>query len=216
MTSAFEVIRRITNATPAPAADERCDMCDEPIGGDHPHVVNMEGRTLMCVCRGCYLLFTDRDATLRYRAVPDRFLSFPDDTITAVDWDALEIPVNLAFVFRNSALGRMVAFYPGPAGAIESDLSLTAWRSLVERRPVLDDLADDVEALLIRLPDRTDHARTGGPATEVLLLPIDVCYEFVAQVRLRWRGFDGGSDVKAYVDEFFTAMTARARPAGAR
>ena len=42
------------------AADpgERCDMCAEPIGAEHQHVVNLESRGLMCTCRGCCLLFT--------------------------------------------------------------------------------------------------------------------------------------------------------------
>jgi hydrogenase expression/formation protein HypD len=49
-------------------------MCSEPIADEHQHVVNVEGRQLMCVCRGCFLLFTDTHAELRYRAVPDRYL----------------------------------------------------------------------------------------------------------------------------------------------
>ena len=53
-------------------------MCSEQIADEHQHVVNVEGRQLMCVCRGCYLLFTDAHATLRFRAVPDRYLSFPE------------------------------------------------------------------------------------------------------------------------------------------
>ena len=48
------------------------------IADEHQHVVNLEGRQLMCVCRGCYLLFTDTEAELRFRAVPDRYLAFPD------------------------------------------------------------------------------------------------------------------------------------------
>ena len=34
-------------------------MCSETIADEHQHVVNVAGRQLMCVCRGCYLLFTD-------------------------------------------------------------------------------------------------------------------------------------------------------------
>ena len=37
---------------------ERCEMCAEPISDEHPHVVDLESRALMCTCRGCYLLFT--------------------------------------------------------------------------------------------------------------------------------------------------------------
>ncbi len=73
----------------------------------------------MCVCRGCYLLFTDGNAGLRYRAVPDRYVMFPDLALGRREWESLQIPVGLAFFFLNSALDRMVAFYPGPAGATE-------------------------------------------------------------------------------------------------
>ena len=68
----------------------------------------------MCTCRPCYLLFTAEGAELRYRAVPDRYLSFAGAVLDARQWDELEIPVGLAFFFANSELGRTVAFYPGP------------------------------------------------------------------------------------------------------
>ena len=90
-------------------------------------MVNLESRALMCTCRGCYLLFTAEQAELRYRAVPDRYLSFPGFVFGAAEWDDLQIPVGLAFLFRNSVQDRMIAFYPGPAGATESELPLDAW-----------------------------------------------------------------------------------------
>lgn len=210
MKTPFRVLQRITaERNPAAAPGERCEMCAESIGAEHSHVVNIEGRQLLCVCRGCYLLFTDPKAALRYRAVPDRYLSFPAFTISQGEWDALEIPVGLAFFFRNSALDRTVAFYPGPAGATESELPLAEWQQVLDRHPELTVLADDVEALLIRVPER-------GTADAVcLLLPIDACYEFVGRMRLLWRGFDGGQDVHRYLDEFFSMVSARARPGGA-
>ncbi|NUP26135.1 MAG: hypothetical protein HOQ36_07230 [Nocardia sp.] len=202
------MLRRITAVRPpAPAPGERCEMCAEPIAGAHQHVVDIEGRQLMCVCRACYLLFVDHEAALRYRAVPDRYLAFPDFTIGQAEWDALEIPVGLAFFFRNSATNRTVAFYPGPAGATESELPLARWQALLERHPELDILAADVEALLVRVP-ANDTA-----AASCLLLPIDACYEFVGRIRLLWRGFDGGQDVRDYLDEFFAVVADRARDA---
>ncbi|WP_327119475.1 DUF5947 family protein [Nocardia sp. NBC_01730] len=209
MNTPFRVLQRITaNGKSAPRAGERCEMCAEQIADEHQHVVNVEGRQLMCVCRSCYLLFVDQNAALRYRAVPDRYLAFPGFTISQGEWDALEIPVGLAFFFRNSALGRTVAFYPGPAGATESELPLAQWNSILERHPELDVLAPDVEALLIRVPER------GTAAASCLLLPIDACYEFVGRIRLLWRGFDGGQDVRRYLDEFFATVSARARRGG--
>ncbi|MEV0466981.1 DUF5947 family protein [Nocardia tengchongensis] len=208
MNPAFGVLRRLATSPPAPApAGERCEMCGEAIADTHSHVVNIEGRQLMCVCRACYLLFTDRTANLRYRAVPDRCLAFPGVGIGPGEWDALQIPVGLAFFFRNSALGRTVAFYPGPAGATESELPLDQWNAILDRHPELAQADDDVEAVLIHLPER------GGSPT-CLLLPIDACYEFVGRMRLLWRGFDGGQEARRYIEDFLAAMTARARVAG--
>ena len=140
--SAFDVLARIraNRAAPEPVG-ERCEMCSETIADEHQHVVNVEGRQLMCVCRGCYLLFTDTDAELRYRAVPDRYLAFPDFAFDRRRWEALQIPVGLAFFFHNSALDRTVGFYPGPAGATESELDLGAWDGIRAAEPRVDLLA---------------------------------------------------------------------------
>jgi hypothetical protein len=176
-------------------------MCSEAIADAHQHVVNVAGRQLMCVCRGCYLLFTDSHATLRYRAVPNRYLSFPDFALDRRTWEALQIPVGLAFFFRNSTLDRTVGFYPGPAGATESELDLDAWKAISAAEPRVDLLVDDVEALLVRV------AEDGPP--QCYLVPIDACYEFVGGLRTRWRGFDGGQDAREFIDDFFTALAER-------
>jgi hypothetical protein len=203
-TNAYDVLARIRANRQAPNPGERCEMCSEPIASEHQHVVNVEGRQLMCVCRGCYLLFTDRHAELQYRAVPDRYLTFGDFALDRRRWEALQIPVGLAFFFRNSALGRMVAFYPGPAGATESELDMAAWNDIRTADPRVDMLADDTEALLVRVPDDT------GPP-QCHLLPIDACYEFVGRLRMLWRGFDGGQDVRTFIDEFFDAIDGRSK-----
>jgi hypothetical protein len=168
--SAYDVLARIRANRQASEPGERCEMCSESIADEHQHVVNVEGRQLMCVCRGCYLLFTDTHAELRYRAVPDRYLAFPDFALDRRQWEALQIPVGLAFFFHNSALGRMVAFYPGPAGATESDLDMVAWNDIRAADPRVDMLVDDTEALLVRVPDDD----TEPP--DCHLLPIDACY----------------------------------------
>src|SRR5271156_2788653 len=172
MTTPYDVLTRITSNRRAPQpAGERCEMCSEAISDEHQHVVNVAGRQMMCVCRGCYLLFTDSHAQLRYRSVPDRYLSFPDFALDRRTWEALQIPVGLAFFFRNSALDRTVAFYPGPAGATESDLDLEAWTAINSADPRVALVDDDVEALLVRV--REDEQ------PDCYLVPIDACYEFV-------------------------------------
>jgi hypothetical protein len=206
VTGAYDVLAKIRASRPTPQpAGERCEMCSEPIADEHQHVVNVEGRQLMCVCRGCYLLFTDTNAELRYRAVPDRYLTFPDFALDRREWEALQIPVGLAFFFRNTALGRTVAFYPGPAGACESELDLTAWNNIRDTDPRVEMIADDTEALIVRVPDDD----TLPP--ECFLVPIDTCYEFVGRLRMMWHGFDGGQEVREFIAEFFDHIATRSR-----
>jgi hypothetical protein len=64
--------------------------------------------------------------------------------------------------------------------------------------PVVADLRPDVEALLLR---------RGGDS---YLVPIDVCYELVGRLRRLWRGFDGGQEAHAAVEELFERVRARA------
>jgi hypothetical protein len=204
---AYAVLGRIRRNRTEPAAGERCEMCAEPLAGEHQHVVNLASRGLLCTCRGCYLLFTDQDADLRYRAVPDRYLVFTGLHLDAGRWAAMDIPVGLAFLFRNSLLDRWVAFYPGPAGAAESELPLEAWTEVLAANPGLSGAAPDVEALLLRVASED---------VECYLVPVDTCYELVGRLRLLWRGFDGGQEAHAAVAEFFDTVAGRARraPAG--
>jgi hypothetical protein len=209
MTSPYDVLARITSSqktsgAPEPAG-ERCEMCSEPIADEHQHVVNVAARQLMCTCRACYLLFTDSQAELRYRAVPDRYLAFPDFALDRRAWEALQIPVGVAFFFTNSELGRTVAFYPGPAGATESELDLDAWNAINAADPRVGLLTDDVEALLVRVPEDDESVQP-----ETYLVPIDACYEFVGRLRMLWRGFDGGQEARAFIDGFFVQIAARA------
>lgn len=205
--SPLATLRRINRDRPTVAPGERCEMCAEPIAEDHQHVVGLETRSLMCTCRGCYLLFTDQHASLRYRAVPDRYLSFPGFAFSQADWNDLQIPVGLTFLFKNSIQGRVVAFYPSPAGATESELPLESWDQIVAKNPRLAALLPDVEALLIYGADR------GLGDFSCHLVPIDACYELVGTMRKTWRGFDGGQEARAAMDGFFASVETRSRPA---
>lgn len=202
MTTPYEVLSRIASRPSTAGTGERCEMCAEAIGDVHRHVVNIQGRQLMCVCRGCHLLFTDSTAELRYRAVPDRYLAFPDFEVGTQLWAAAQIPVDLAFLFHNSVLHRAVVFYPGPAGATESEMDSEAWEHVVDADPRVGMMTADVEALLMRAT---------GSHTQCFLVPIDACYELVGGLRRRWRGFDGGQQARRYLDEFFEQIAGRAR-----
>lgn len=204
MTDATTVLRRISASRPPPTTDERCDMCRAAVGDEHSHVVDIRNRSMMCTCRPCYLLFTRDGADLAYRSVPDRYLRFPGFALSPGQWDDLAIPVGVAFFFRHSAMGQTVAFYPSPAGATESELSLEAWDSIVEANPALQTASDDVEAILLR--KQHDDVRC-------YLVPIDACYELVGHLRRLWRGFDGGQEAHQKLDQFFAGLESRATPA---
>lgn len=207
MTGRFDVLQRLAASRQAVPAGERCEMCGAPIGDQHSHVVDLSSRALMCTCRPCTLLFDYQQAQLRYRAVPDRYLSFPTVGLTRPLWDDLQIPVGLVFLFRNSNLDRTVAFYPGPAGATESELPLGAWDAVLATHAELSIAAPDVEALMLRAPAQ------GADTGTVFLVPIDSCYELVGRLRQVWRGFDGGQQARAQLDEYFGTVGARSRPA---
>jgi hypothetical protein len=196
-------------AVPAPGATalERCDFCREAIAAEHGHVVNRAQRALLCVCRACYLLFTQEGAAGgRFRSVPARYEEISDFDGSSSIWHQLGLPVGLAFVFFNSVRRQPVAFYPSAGGAIESELRLTQWSSVVESAPPLQTLSDDVEALLVRQP--------ANGALRAYIVPIDACYELVARIRRLWRGFHGGEEVWREVDTFFATIAARARHSG--
>ena len=46
------------------------------------------------------------------------------------------VPIELAFFFKSGSPGKVSAFYPGPAGATESLLSLEAWGDIEQENPV--------------------------------------------------------------------------------
>ncbi len=196
------VLHRIRNAPPKPRPGERCDMCNEPVPDEHEHVVNVESRSLMCTCRGCWMLFAPNGGG-RYRAVPDRYAVVDGFSISGGTWDSFQIPVSVAFFFHNSSLGRVTAFYPGPAGATESLLELDAWDKLTAANPILETLVADVEAFLVRIG--------GDGGGDAFVVPIDACYELVGHVRRLWRGFDGGREANDALDQFFSDVRERCR-----
>lgn len=193
---------------PAAVEGERCEMCGLRIDERHGHVVNIEDRAILCTCRACTLLFAhegsaqgarpgEGEQVQRYRKIPERYLYAPSFEMSDVDWDDLQIPVGMAFFFRNSTMGRTVVFYPSPAGATESELPIDAWVRVLAANPSVAIVEPDVEALLI---DRKSGA---------YLVPIDVCYTLVGLVRMYWKGFDGGTEVHERLAEFFTGLRER-------
>jgi len=49
----------------------RCELCSEPIGERHRHVLELGPRAIRCACRPCALLF-ERSQAGRFFTVPER------------------------------------------------------------------------------------------------------------------------------------------------
>lgn len=186
----------------ATATQDMCDICATPIEPNHSHLVDVRDRRLLCSCYACHMLFVPQGAAQgRYRAVGDRYAELPKATFTGAHWDALQIPIGLAFFFQNSASKRIAAFYPGAGGATESELSMEAWDRIASEEPLLASMQPDVEAALV-------YRRRDGDG-EAYIVPIDRCYELVALVRMSWQGFDGGDQERERIDEFFAQIRER-------
>lgn len=195
-------LRRFLNQRPPPRPGTTCDMCRADMADRHGHIVNIESRALMCTCRPCYLLFTNEGAGGgKYRIVGERVVTDPDFELSDAVWARLQIPVSMAFFFNNTSQERIVALYPSPGGATESTLPLDAWDEIVTGNPMLESLKDDVEAALFR---------KGDDGYGCFVVPIDLCYELVGRVKRSWRGFDGGGEMWAELDEFFDRVRERA------
>ncbi len=158
---------------------------------------------MLCTCYPCTLLFAAPGAARgRFKIVPKRYVPIPSPLFSDAQWEALGIPIGLAFFFENSATQRVIAFYPGPAGATESQLPLEPWEALRSREPLIASMQPDVEAALVYRP------REG--ASQSYVVPIDACYELVGLIRSTWKGLDGGEAVQSAVDSFFARLASRA------
>lgn len=182
---------------------ETCDLCAQPIPEEHRHLVDIEDRRLLCACRACTVLFDQQGAGGgHFRLIPERRLLLHGFELPDELWDRLRIPVDLAFFFRSTPAGRMVAFYPGPMGAAESLLDLDDWAEVEAANPVVGELEDDVEALL---------ANRANGTREYFLVPIDECYRLVALIRTKWKGLGGGDEVWRDIEGFFDELKEEAR-----
>jgi len=209
--SSLSALRRflVEPADQAPA-QEVCEMCATPVPPQHPHLVQVAERRMICACGPCGFLFSNPGAGGGgYRRVPDRYLTDSDFELTDAQWDQLQIPVGMAFFLDNSTQGKIIACYPSPAGATESELGLETWTAGVGSGRLASELQPDVEALLVR---RDSHGATEPRTAECLLVPVDACYRLVGLVRLHWRGFDGGADAWREIDNFFDALRELAVP----
>jgi Family of unknown function (DUF5947) len=183
---------------------ERCELCSVDLRPNHPHLIELAQRKLLCACDACTLLFSGPAS--KYKRVPRRILALPHFHLTDAEWNGLMVPINMVFFFKNSLERRVIAMYPSPAGAMESLLALESWNEIVSRNPALNGMEPDVEAVLV---NRLGYSR-GYSAPEYYLLPIDECYKLVGLIRVHWKGLSGGTEVWQQIAEFFTNVKKQA------
>jgi hypothetical protein len=186
-------------ADPAP----RCELCASPLAAEHAHVVEIGARGLLCACRACGVLFARDDSGGRYRTVPDRVLADRSCALDAARWAELGVPVGLAFCVRDGASREVRIHYPGPAGVVDAVLAETVWDALAAATPLAGQLADDVEALLVR-------AERGQAPVRCYLVPISLAFALVGRLRATWQGFTGGDAAHQELAAFFADLDRRA------
>ena len=121
----------------------------------------------------------------------------PDDL-----WASFQIPIGLAFFMDSTVTACVVAMYPSPAGATESELHFDSWSRMRELNPVLRGLEPDIEGLIVN--------RLSDPPVYVIA-PIDRCYALTGTIKAHWEGISGGRGVEEAVDAVLRASCARRR-----
>jgi len=195
-TNPFAALRRFVRLR---APQECCELCSQPLAAEHPHLLNCDNRQLLCACEACAILFSGQQNG-RFRRVPRDVQRLADFVLSDQQWQALGIPINLAFFTADSKTGRVLALYPSPGGAVEAEIPSDTWQELADANPVLRQLEPDVEALLVNRV---------GQARDYYRVPIDQCYRLVGLVRTHWRGLGGGAEVWGVIAQFFAELRAK-------
>jgi hypothetical protein len=186
----------------APASDvELCDLCGVTIPEDHRHLLHLVERRIACSCEACWGM---RAGEGDYRPVGNRTLWLSDLELPDDVWANFQIPIGLAFFMRSTVTECVVAMYPSPGGATESELHFESWSRFAELNPVLAGMEPDVEGLIVN--------RLSDPPAYVIA-PIDRCYELTGTIKANWEGISGGGAVEVAVARFFAKLSAEAVPA---
>jgi hypothetical protein len=207
---AFGALRQFTRSRrSSPRATEFCELCSAGLIHDHPHLIELASRQILCACDACAMLFDGMERS-KYKRVARTAQYLTNFAMNEGQWEGLLIPINMAFFFHSSAENRMIALYPSPAGAVESLLPLESWNEIADNNLALNMLRSDIEALLV---NRVGHAY-GMARAEYYIAPIDECYKLVGLIRTNWRGLSGGTEVWAEIGRFFTELRSKAELVG--
>ncbi|MGH2918546.1 MAG: DUF5947 family protein [Solirubrobacteraceae bacterium] len=188
-------------ARPAPVEEEeKCEICGQGLSAEHRHLLELGERRILCACEPCIAM---RSGMENYCPVGTRYLWLDDFEFPDELWAAFQLPIGLAFFFRSTGVDAVVALYPSPAGATESELHLESWEKLQGLNPILDNLEADAEALVVN--------RMGDGEPEHAVVPIDECYRLVGLIKSTWEGISGGPAIENAVPKFFEYVRHKAR-----
>jgi Fe-S cluster biogenesis protein NfuA len=187
------ILLPMAGAAPPAEAHEACELCGREIAAPHKHLIHLGERRIVCTCATCWSL---RSGDAEFRPVGSRRVWLDDVRITDEQWAAFEIPIGLAFFMISSVTGSVIALYPSPAGATESELDLEAWADVCAANPQLE-LEPDSEALIVN--------RLADPPQQ-MIAPIDAAYGLVGVVKSSWEGIAGGSGLASAVAEYLEGL----------
>jgi hypothetical protein len=176
-------------AAPVLGTDEACELCGVGIGEDHRHLLALAERRIVCACEACWAM---RSGEGDYRPTGNRTLWLPGLDLPDDLWASFQIPIGLAFFMESTVTGCVVAMYPSPGGATESELHFDTWSAVRELNPVLEGLADP---------------------PIYLIAPIDRCYALTGTIKAHWEGISGGPALESAVTDFFERLRAEATAA---
>jgi hypothetical protein len=187
----------VAGVTASPPA-EACDICGVGIPDDHRHLLHLTERRIICSCEACWAM---RSGEGDYRPTGNRTLWLPDLRLPDDLWASFQIPIGLAFFMDSTVTSCVVALYPSPGGATESELHFESWSRMRELNPTLCDLEPDIEGLVVnRLSDPPAYA----------IAPIDKCYALTGLIKAHWEGISGGPAVEEAVRGFFEDLRSEA------
>jgi Family of unknown function (DUF5947) len=183
---------------PGAAPAESCELCGIAIPDDHRHLLHLSERRIVCTCEACWGM---RSGEGDYRPTGQRTLWLSELDVPDELWASFQIPIGLAFFMQSTVTECVVAMYPSPAGATESELHFESWSRMVELNPALARMEPDIEGLIVN--------RLVEPP-EYVIAPIDRCYALTGTVKAAWEGISGGSGVEEAVARFFEGLRAEA------
>jgi len=199
MSGSYAGVRKLRRFVAPPVA--RCDFCRVRLAEPHAHLVEVDTLRLYCSCPACAEDMTADGGDCR--RVEPRQDVLADFALSDAEWAALQIPIEVAFLFAPEAGAAPVALFPGPAGATRAQLNGEAWAALARSHSLLQELEPAAEALLVnRSAGRRDHYRVST----------DHCYALAGLLRTRWRGLAGGEEAWAAIDDYFADLERTAAP----